>query len=149
MDAIKLKRKTDAVLGQMIMITGKTNDPSVVEKLKTMLKEANIEDVLLQTCPNFDEWMKTLPDEPIPGLVNECWSWIRHWGNGGGDYSTETQIQEAITELGSDVPKELADAMYCSVAEYSKSPFEASALVMDILTECLADCQVKIEEDAG
>lgn len=153
MDAEKLKRIADNIRGRTFMITGYSKDPITEEKLQAMLEGANLEKLLVQTCPDFFEWMETLSEEPVPGLGEACYRWINAWGSGGGDCSTEDQIKGAIDEIENyerrpDVPKDLADAMYCSVAEYSKTPFEASVLVMDIMTECLTDCQKKNEEDA-
>lgn len=142
MDAGKLKRKADAVRSVSLMITGHTKDPITKEKLQAMLKGVNFEEILIQICPDFFEWMETLPTDPVPGLADECWNWIRHWGNGGGDYSTETMIQAAINELKSDEPKALANTIYSSVSDYCKTPFEASVLTMNIMDECLTDCLV-------
>jgi len=153
MDAQKFKRRADFVRGKTLMITGYAKDPVIIEKLQSMLEGANLERILIETCPDFDEWLETLPTEPVPGLAEACRSWIHHWGQGGGDCSTEDQMKSAIDDLYSgeehdvpnDMPHDLADAMYCSVAEYSKAPFEASVLVIDIMDECLAECSTKIE----
>jgi len=152
MTAEKLKRTADYVRGQSIMITGYSNNPEIKEKLNAMLKDANLEKILVETCPDFFEWMETLSEEPVPGLDNTCYRWINCWGSGGGDCSTEDQIKGAIDELETygrrpDVPKDLADAMYCSISEYSKTPFEASVLVMNVMNECLAECLRSNEEE--
>jgi hypothetical protein len=99
MNAEKLKRKADYIRGRAIMITGYSKDPITEEKLQAMLKDANLEKLLVQTCPDFDEWMETLSEEPVPGLGEACLNWIRGWGNGGGDCSTEDQIKGAIYEF--------------------------------------------------
>ena len=146
MDAEKLKRTADAIRGRAIMITGYSKDPVTEEELKAMLEGANLEKLLVQTCPEFFEWMETLSEEPVPGLDDACYHWINCWGSGGGDCSTEEQIKGAIEEIKTygrrpNVPKDLADAMYCSIAEYSKTPFEASTLIMTLLAEALDECK--------
>jgi len=151
MDAQKLKRRADFVRGKMLMITGYAKAPVIIEKLQSMLEGANLERILIETCPDFFEWLEALPKEQVPGLAEACRSWIHHWGQGGGDCSTEDQIKAAIDDLYSgqgqdvpnDMPHDLADAMYCSVADYCQTPFEASVLVMNIMDECLTDCQAK------
>ena len=149
MDAQTIAKKAGNIKRTMIYLTAYANDPSVIERLTSLLEDANLESILIQTCPDFHEWMETLPTEPIPELGNTCRDWIRHWGSGGGDCSTEDQIKAAIDELDpedSDVPRELADAMYCNIAEYSKTPFEASQLVMELIIGSLADCEAEKEK---
>jgi hypothetical protein len=146
MDAEKMKRIADQVRGKALMITAYSKDPDIEEKLKAMLKEANLGKILVKTCPDYFEWLETLSEEPVSGLGDACRNWINGWVQCGGDCGTENQIKGAINEIKSygrrpDVPKDPADAMYLSIAEYSKTPFEASVLVMDIMTACLDECQ--------
>lgn len=88
-------------------------------------------------CKEYELWLHNLPAEPVVGLRGACWAWVRHWGNGGGDYSTEACIHAALDEAQTEIPRELAELMFDNVSGYSKSPFEASVLVMDIVKECL------------
>ena len=140
MDAEKFKRKVDAVRGRALMITAYTKDPVIKEKLTSMLEGADLENILIESCHSFDEWKEVLPQKAVPGLARACWEWIRHWGNGGGDSSTEQMIQGAISELKSDEPRKLADAICDSISGYCKTTFEASVLTMDIMNECLESC---------
>jgi len=149
MDVQTLTRKANSIKRTMINLTAYTNEPFVAEKFTAMLESANFEDILIKTCPDFNEWINRLPTEPIIGLGEACREWIRYWGIGGGDCSTEDQIKSAIGSLApnDDVPKRLADAMYSNIANYSKTAFEASVLIMDIITDCLAECESESKED--
>jgi len=142
-----LTKAADNIKRTMISITAYTDDATVVDTLTSLLADTNIEEILIKTCPDFNEWMESLPVEQIPGLGDACHEQIRHWGIGGGDSSTESQIKDSIENLGSDVPKELANAMYNSVVDYSKTPFEASVLIMDIIKDSLAECEAKEMEN--
>lgn len=131
----------------MMNITGFVKDKDAAERIEAMLKSADMKEILTNTCPRFEDWMNGLPVEPIKGLADECWQWIRYWGNGGGDYSTEECIQGAITDAGTDSPRTLAEAMYNSIADYSKTPFEASVLVMQIVDESMAEVSYEGKEE--
>jgi hypothetical protein len=141
----KLKQTAAHQGSLMVSITALAKNKADAERAKKLLEGINLEQVLMETCSCYSDWLETLSEEPISGLAEACRSWIHHWGQGGGDCSTEDQIKSAIDDLESDSPKGLADAMYCAVAEYSKTPFEASVLVMDIMNECLPECQENAE----
>lgn len=127
---------------QMIHITavvyGKLNE----DKIRELLQSADLSKIAIKTCSNFEEWLETLSDESCPGLADECVHWIRSWGNGGGDFSTENCITAGIYEDKSNVPKVLAEVIYNGVADYSKTPFEASCLTMLLMDECLKELGV-------
>lgn len=131
----------------LVAITGLVEDQEAAGRIIQMLMDAGMEKIEADTCPNFEVWLEELPEEPIKGLAGECLDWIRHWGNGGGDFSTEENIRCAITELGSDSPQALADAIYHSVVNYSKSPFEASCLAKDIVEESMAECEYALRKE--
>ena len=80
----------------------------------------------------------------IEGLADECAHWIRCWGSGGGDYSTEACITEAIRTEHSNCAPEIAVTIFESVANYSKSAFEASILTMEIVNESLRECGMEL-----
>ena len=98
-------------------------------------------------CREYEHWRKKLSKEPIPGLKEECQSWIHYWGNGGGDYSTEACITSALDELNSDSPTDISSAIYGSICGYSKSGFEASLLAMDIVNESIHELEITEQED--
>lgn len=127
-------------------ITGLVKDQEQADRIIQMLADAEMERIEADTCPNFEAWLDELPEEPMKGLADCCLDYIRHWGNGGGDYSTEECIKAAITELGSDSPQELADAIFHSVVDYSKSPFEASCLTIDLVEDSMQECKYEPRE---
>lgn len=98
-----------------------------------------IVDFLHDPCKEYRAWLQKLEQKREEGLSDACISWIKAWGNGGGDYSTEACIAEALTENPSDQAAEVARTIYESVAEYSKTSFEASVLAMDIVNMCLQE----------
>ena len=77
-----------------------------------MLENTDMQELQSRTCPKFDEWLEELPDQPMEEIGDRCRYWIRSWGNGGENYSTENSIMVAISESGSDIPRELARAIY-------------------------------------
>jgi len=117
------------------MITA-TGDGVRSDTIKALLEHANLEKVEIQSQVSFDDFLKTLPEAPVPGLANACCDWLQHWGNGGGDYSTEKCAKSACT---TDNPRELAQAVYDSIRDYSKTPFEAAALVENIFSDAIGD----------
>ena len=125
----------------LMAITGLVEDQKAAERIIQMLMDADMERIEANTCPNFEVWLEALPEEPMEGLADACWSWIHSWGNGGGDYSTEACIESVITELRSNSPRALADAIFHSVVDYSKSPFEASCLTRDLVEEAMRECK--------
>lgn len=131
----------------LMTITGLVDDQEAADRIIQMLMDADMDRIQADTCPNFEVWLDELPEEPMKGLADECWSWIRHWGNGGGDYSTECCIQSAITELGSDSPRALADTIFHSVVDYTKTPFEASCLARDIIEESMRECGITLRKE--
>jgi hypothetical protein len=125
------------IMRKSIEITGIIADNADTKKLKAQLESLGISNIIIKTLPQYDDWLSSLPSESVPGLKDACLAWIRYWGIGGGDSSTETCIADAITALKSDKPKELADAIYKSIADYTKTPFEAAGLTMELLNNCI------------
>lgn len=107
--------------------------------LRTALNRAGVDVISMRSAPDFDAWVDTLPDVPVPGLAAAVSAWFSSWGNGGGDVSTETCAQSACV---SDHPRELAQAIYDEIAGYSKSPFDTAVLVMDALQAHLEETEL-------
>ena len=72
MDSQLLTKKADNIKRIMLNFTAYANDPSVAETLITILESAELEEILIQTCPDFNEWMESLSTEPVSGLGDEC-----------------------------------------------------------------------------
>ena len=119
-----------------MQILGFVSDKTQAQKIKEMLENTNMKELKSRTCPKFDEWLEELPDQPMEEMGERCLYWIRSWGNGGGNYTTETCAVAAISESGSDIPRELAQATYDSIV-YCLQPFDASCLVMTLIQEVL------------
>lgn len=109
------------------------------EEIKTALEKLGLEDIQVECLLNFDEYVQSLPDEELPGLVDACLDWIRHYGIGGGDYSTEACMRDGCEECESDNPRIIAKAMYGKICGYSKTSFQSAAMVHDCLTEAMGD----------
>ena len=62
-----------------------------------------------------------------------------YWCNGGGDESSEICITDALENIKSNVPAKLADAIYNSVAGYSKSEYEAASLTIEMIDACIKE----------
>ena len=112
-----------------------------IEALIQLIETVGARDIATKSIPHYEDWLASLPKEAIPGLSDACLDWIHNWGTGGGDQSSETMIIEAISKLSSDVPEALADAIYGSVADYSKSDFDAMQLAMEMIDGCLDDIE--------
>lgn len=129
-------------------ITFVTDDDVGIGTVMHLLETAGVSDIKIRTQPHYGDWLEGLPNESIPGLSGECREWIRHWGNGGGDQSSETCITDAINEANTDIPAVLADAIYGSVADYSKSEFEAENLTITMVDACVAELRgTKLTEE--
>ena len=129
-----------------IEITGTISKTENVGKIKTLLETAGISEMNISTIPYYEDWLESLPKENIPGLNDKCQEWIRYWCNGGGDESSETLITDALENLESDVPIELANAIYYSVSGYSKSEFEASCLTIEMINACIGELIIGSED---
>ena len=86
---------------------------------------------------NFDAYVDSLPNDPIENFTQRCDDWIRCWGNGGGDLSTETVLREACKVDKSNNPRVLARALYESIVDYTKTSFDAASMVSTVINECL------------
>jgi hypothetical protein len=51
-----------------------------------------------------NEWEK-LANQYSKFDVEEAFSWIKYWGNGGGSFSSETTIKEAISESNGETQR--------------------------------------------
>lgn len=111
-------------------------DEALEEQLQKLMETVGLKNLEIRSQLTLDSFLVTLPDTPVPGLANACIDWLRCWGNGGGDYSTETCGKEGCT---TDHPRELAEAIYNSIENYSKTPYEAVSLVMSIFDEAIGD----------
>jgi len=129
-----------------VQITGVIDSDMKFNFIKTFLEKAGMTKINFRTLPQFDDWQSELPKESIPGLSNDCLDWIRHWGNGGGDQSSETCISDAIKNLNSENPAELADAILESVSGYSKSEFDAIGLTIEMIDSCIEEIMAERRE---
>jgi len=129
-----------------IKITGTLEPDNLSEYILEILGEAGVTDISYEEHQHYEDWLSSLPEEDVPDLRESCIDWIRCWGNGGGDLSSETCITNAINELESNNPKELAEAIYGSIDEYSKSKFDATALTINIIDESMEEIMVERRE---
>ena len=132
--------KKRIIMRKNIEITGIVADEIDFEKFKILLEAAGISKANIRINNHYDDWLESLPKEEILGLNSECLDWIRHWGNGGGDESSQILITDAIESFNSDDPVGLADAIYNSVVNYTKSEFDAVGLTIELIDNCLEEC---------
>lgn len=119
-----------------ISATGKKMDE---EKIKEALEKIGLEDVQVECLLNFDEYIECLPDEDMPGLADACLDWIRHYGIGGGDYSTESCMRTGCEECESNNPRVIAKSMYGEICGYCKTSFQSASIVHDCLSEAIEE----------
>ncbi len=105
--------------------------------IKSALEALGLSEVLVEKLLNFDAYVESLPNNPVEDFTQKCDNWIRCWGNGGGDLSTETVLRDACKADKSNNPRVLARALYEAIADYTKRSFEASSMVATIINECL------------
>ncbi len=105
--------------------------------IKSALEALGLSEVLVEKLLNFDAYVESLPNNPVEDFTLKCDDWIRCWGNGGGDLSTETVLRDACKADKSNNPRVLARALYEAIADYTKRSFEASSMVATIINECL------------
>jgi len=106
--------------------------------LSALFAYAKMEDVKIKCHISFKSFLETLPESPIPGFAAAIYDSLQSWGNGGGDISTERLGKAACT---TDNPRELAQAIYDSIAGHSLIPFEASSVVMTLISEEISESQ--------
>lgn len=126
----------------MLNIVGLVDNQAAADRILKLLEEADMQKINSSVCLSYDAWVAELPTTPCAGLADACRDWIKYWGSGGGDYSTECAITEAIKGMpknAKDIPAEIAKSIYESVCDFSKTPFEASVLTMDMVIESLAE----------
>ncbi len=107
------------------------------DKIKSALGALGLSEIVVEKLLNFDAYVESLPNNPIEDFTQKCDNWIRCWGNGGGDLSTETDLREACEADKSNNPRVLARALYESIVNYTRTSFEASSMVATIINECL------------
>ena len=129
-----------------IEITGIIADKFDMTNFKVLLGAAGVSQITIKTLPQFDDWLANLPKKSIKGLEAECLDWIRAWGNGGGDASSEDCITEAIEQLKCNIPFKIARTVYNSVVDYSKSEFEAAGLTIEMINSCIKELMVELRE---
>lgn len=105
-----------------------------VEDINAALAALGLKDIIVKEHETLEDYLSTLSEKPVKGLADEVSNWFRSWGNGGGDYSTETCARNACN---SDIPRELAESIYSEIADYSKTAFEALELIQDAISESL------------
>ena len=105
-----------------------------VEDINAALAALGLKDIIVKEHEALEDYLSTLSEKPVKGLADEVSNWFRSWGNGGGDYSTETCARNACN---SDIPRELAESIYGEIADYSKTAFEALELIQDAISESL------------
>jgi len=124
-----------------IEITGIIDESVNLENIKILLEAAGISESNISTISQYDDWLENLPKKSIKGLKDACLDWIRHWGNGGGDQSSEDCITDAIEQLECNIPAKLANAIYNSVVDYTKTEFGAAQLTIEMIDGCIEDLE--------
>lgn len=104
------------------------------EDINAALAALGLKDIIVKEHETLEDYLSALSEKPVKGLADEVSNWFRSWGNGGGDYSTETCARNACN---SDIPRELAESIYGEIADYSKTAFEALELIQDAISESL------------
>lgn len=113
------------------------------QNIKEVLEKIGLEDVQVECLLNFDAYVESLPDKDMPGLADACLDWIRHYGIGGGDYSTENCMRMGCEGCESDNPRVIANAMYGQICGYCKTSFQSAGIVHDCLTEAMQEIKSK------
>lgn len=103
------------------------------------LEKLGFSQIVVEKLMNFDAYVESLPNTSIEGLTTRCDDWIRCWGIGGGDVSTETVLREACDRDKSNNPQILARALYEAIVDYTRTGFEASGFVSTIIKSCLKE----------
>jgi len=130
-----------------IEITGIIDESVNLENIKMLLEAAGISENKVRTIPQYDDWLANLPKKSIKGLKDACFDWIRYWGSGGGDQSSEDCITDAIELLESDVPAKLANAIYNSVVDYTKTEFEAAQLTIEMIDGSMEELEQEGDDE--
>lgn len=111
-----------------------------LNELALKLRELGLKEFAYHESISIDAYLYSLPDVHIPQLAEKTGYWVRAWGNGGGDYSTECRLRETIDECSADVTaRELARVMYNSIADDYKTAYQAVTLVCDAINETLEE----------
>ena len=124
-----------------IEITGIIDESVNLENIKMLLEAAGISDGNIKTISQYDDWLANLSKKSIKGLKDACLDWIRYWGSGGGDQSSEDCITDTIEQLKSNVPAKLANAIYNSIVDYTKTEFDAAQLTIEMIDGSIEDIE--------
>lgn len=120
-----------------------TGDGSLdLNELALKLRELGLQRFAYHESLSIEAYLYSLPDTYIPGLLQAVDDWVRCWGNGGGDYSTECRLRETITECPEETTvRELAEKLYDSIAEDYKTKFQSVNLVHDAISEAMNEME--------
>ena len=119
----------------IVGITGSFNGEFDPEEIKTLLAKTGFVEIELTTIPFFYDWAAELPKESIPGLRQQCIDLMDDWRDDRMQYGIECCIKEAIEESDSDIPEELAKAIYSGTVDDSKKEYDIDAieLIIDLI----------------
>ena len=119
----------------IIGITGTFTGEFNQEEIKDLLVKAGFIGIELTTIPFFYDWAAGLPKESIPGLRQQCIDSMDDWRDDRIQYGIECCIKEAIEESDSDIPEELAKAIYSGTVDDSKKEYDIDAieLIIDLI----------------
>lgn len=113
-------------------------DDDAEAAIRKALKALGCDNIEIMSYIPFEDYLKTLGTSPVKGLAREMSSWFHEWGNGSGDYPTESCARDACS---SDIPRKLAEDVYDAIVGRSYPPYEAVELVSDAMFDCLTDCE--------
>jgi hypothetical protein len=129
---------------QMMFMWIGTGDEEKIKQAKELIQQIGL--VLKDTyqCEEFYTWLDTIPNEGIEGFNERAVEWISHWGNGGGDHSTEANVEEASE---SNNPRVWAEEAYNRIVGYSKNNYEAGQLIIELVNNVLKDLAAQDKAD--
>lgn len=111
-----------------------------INELIDSLRKLGLKDFHFNESTSLEAYIHSLPGISLPGFADKISDWIRTWGNGGGDYSTECCIRDACNAADDNISvKELAKVINGEIADYSKAKHEAASLIELMFNEVLSE----------
>ncbi len=109
------------------------------EAIIKLLNSTGLSEIQVERLLNFDAMVSELPNSEVEGFNAACLDYIRYFGMGGGDASTEENMRIACEDTGGDNPQVLARAMYERIAGHCKTAFVAGKIVYNCVKEALGE----------
>lgn len=127
------------IKSRIINILWKTYGGYIPSDVHVIIDKADFTAIEENSLDNYLEWLGQLPEREISGLNKECRNYVQCWGDWRGRLTVKELAKDAILEIPSNKPKDIAKSVFDRLCPAVYSPLDATTFVIDMVDSSLLE----------